>query len=155
MSRVSPRSGPHQFFDTSQWIWKYILQPLAIQKYISSLAPALHTLHLQLCCARFTSPSSIFELNFPCLRSLSLAEFSEVDTLQAMAFWERHPSIEYLILASNLLRQGDKHWFDGSVLPNKFLPKLLHLRVQLKDALVLAPILGQLLSLSVHRSINA
>ncbi|KIM39326.1 hypothetical protein M413DRAFT_197303 [Hebeloma cylindrosporum] len=72
-----------------------------------------------------------------------------------MAFWERHPSIEYLNLASNLLRQGDKHWFGGSILPNKFLPRLLHLRVQLKDALVLTPILGQLLSLSIHRSINA
>jgi len=44
-----------------------------------------------------------------------------------MAFWERHPSIEYLDVASNLL-EGDEHWF-ASVLPDKFLPKLRYLRV--------------------------
>ena len=44
-----------------------------------------------------------------------------------MAFWERHPSIIYLNVASNLLR-GDKHWF-GSIIPDKFLPNLRYLRV--------------------------
>ena len=151
------------------------LQPSASQKllqHISSLAPSLHTLVLQPSCSEFESTSSILGLDFPCLRSLSLKTFSDVKTSQAMAFWERHPSIVYLNVASDLPR-ADKHLF-GIILPDKFLPNLRYLRVcgfsewykmprilthfmqvNCSDALRLALILSQLLSLSIHGSINA
>jgi hypothetical protein len=106
------------------------LQPLAGQKllqHVSSLAPSLHTLDLQAYFSEVESTSSFLGLDFPCLRSLSLATFFKGKTLQAMDFWERHPSIVYLNVASSIL-QGDRHWF-ASVLPDKFLPNLLHLRV--------------------------
>ncbi|KAF9456648.1 hypothetical protein BDZ94DRAFT_1302414 [Collybia nuda] len=69
-----------------------------------------------------------------------------------MAFWERHPSIEYLNIASSRIRGGDC-WFTSA--PADLLPKLRHLRVHWNDALLLAPILGRVLSLSIHESINA
>jgi len=75
----------------------------------------------------FASASPIFGLDLPFLRSLSLASFTEVDAAQAMAFFERHPSLEYLNLASNLMGTNNR-WF-ASELPPNFLPNLRHLRV--------------------------
>ncbi|KAG6806935.1 hypothetical protein H0H92_009520, partial [Tricholoma furcatifolium] len=103
------------------------------------------------------SPSLILGTNFPCLRSLTLAGFSKADTQQAMSFWERHPSIEYLHLTWNNMdpsNDGSNCWF-ASPLPDNLLPNLPHLRVQGKDALLLAPILCQLLSLAIFQSVNA
>ncbi|KAG6825401.1 hypothetical protein H0H92_003814 [Tricholoma furcatifolium] len=48
---------------------------------------------------------------------------------------------------------GSNRWFAS--LPDNVLPNLLHLRVRWKDALVLAPILRQLLSLAIFESVNA
>jgi hypothetical protein len=44
-----------------------------------------------------------------------------------MAFFERHPAIEYLNVASNLIGV-DQRWFLPE-LPHKLLPNLRHLRV--------------------------
>ncbi|KAF8877825.1 hypothetical protein CPB84DRAFT_1794588, partial [Gymnopilus junonius] len=117
---------------------------------LSSLPTSLHTLELSPGYIQSTSVSPIFKLNLPCLRSLTLATFSDMDTEQSMAFFERHPSIEHLNIASN----GDTGWF-SSDLPDRFLPNLLHLTARWAEARLLAPILPQLLSLSIHRSINA
>ena len=95
--------------------------------HISSLAPSLHTLDLMLSSPDPSSPSPIFELDLPFLRSLSLASFSEVDAAQAMAFFERHPSIEYLNIASNF--PGTNNCWFAPELPPNFLPNLRHLRV--------------------------
>ncbi|KAG6915215.1 hypothetical protein DXG01_012686 [Tephrocybe rancida] len=132
------------------------VETLAIHKHLhhmSSLAHSLHTLDLKPDASEdYASLSSIFEIDFPCLRSLSLASFSEINTSQAMAFWERHPSIEALDIASN--DHQDSRWF-APVVPATLLPKLLHLTVCWDDALLLAPILGRLLGLSIHGSVNA
>ncbi|KAF8966811.1 hypothetical protein BDZ97DRAFT_603489 [Flammula alnicola] len=117
--------------------------------HISSLAPSLHTLDLTPSSSDFASPSPIFELDLPFLRSLSLASFTEVDAAQAMAFFERHPSIEYLNVASNLIGTNNR-WF-ASELPPKFLPNLRHLRAHWNDVRLLSPIFNQLLSLSIHK----
>jgi len=84
---------------------------------------------------------------------LTLASFLEVDADEAMAFWARHPHIEYLNVAPNHFtpRNG---WFTSEQ-PDNFLPNLRHLRAHWNDVLLLAPILSQLLSLSIHESINA
>ncbi|KAG6913709.1 hypothetical protein DXG01_004755 [Tephrocybe rancida] len=130
-------------------------QLLPIRKHlqhISSLAHSLHTLNLKPDGGENLSPSNILESDFPYLRSLSLASFSEIHTSQAMAFWERHPSIEYLDIAWEQL--GRDRWF-APVVPSNLLPKLLHLKACWNDALLLAPILDRLLSLSIHDSVNA
>ncbi|KAG6831059.1 hypothetical protein H0H92_012982 [Tricholoma furcatifolium] len=128
-----------------------------LSQHISSLAPMLHTLNIS---SPTLSLGGFFELNLPSLRSLSLAGFdvNEVNTSRAMSFWERHPSIEYLDIAINgefaILQDGFGRWF-ARALPDKFLPELRYLRAHVKDAFLLAPILGQLLTLSIHHSINA
>lgn len=71
----------------------------------------------------FVSPSPIFELHLPCLRSLSLTSFTEIDSVQAMVFFERHPSIEYLDLP------GNQCWFSSHQHRN-LLPNLRHLGVR-------------------------
>jgi hypothetical protein len=70
-------------------------------------------------------------LDLPCLRSLSLKLFREVDTAQAMEFFDRHPSIEYLNITDNFLSDPSDRWF-ASELPQNFLPNLVHLRVSWK-----------------------
>ena len=68
-------------------------------------------------------------MTFPKLRSLSLASFTLENPAQAMAFWERHPSLEFLKIFS---RDDDRRWFSrDSILPRGFLPNLKHLRVPL------------------------
>ncbi|KJA17067.1 hypothetical protein HYPSUDRAFT_206522 [Hypholoma sublateritium FD-334 SS-4] len=121
--------------------------------HISSLASSLHTLDLMPSSSDFASPLPVFELDLPFLRSLSLASFTEVDAVQATAFFERHPSIEYLNLASNLVGTNDR-WF-ASDLPSEFLPNLRHLRAHWNDVRLLAPILDRLHSLSINNSVNA
>jgi len=126
-------------------------------RHVTSLAPSLHTLDLSP--GFFSSPLEeqgacpLFKIDLPFLRSLTLTFSYGVDTDLAMAFFERHPSLEYLSVA---LRYRDPHdlWF-GSVLPQKFLPNLLHLRANWKNVRLLAPILNQLISLSIHNSVNA
>ncbi|KAF9531449.1 hypothetical protein CPB83DRAFT_761386 [Crepidotus variabilis] len=126
-----------------------------LTRHISTLAPSLHTLDLQMFGEEATSPSSVLTLEFPCLRSLSFAFFSNLDAELSMAFFARHPSIEYLNLAYNLIEDNPKgSWFTPE-LPSNFLPHLRHLRARWIDARRLAPILHQLIVLSIHDSVNA
>ncbi|KAF8877822.1 hypothetical protein CPB84DRAFT_1966265 [Gymnopilus junonius] len=134
----------------------WTLQRSAVDKlfeHVSSLSASLHTLELIPGYMQSTSTSPIFNLDLPCLRSLTLSTSAEVDTEKSMAFFKRHPSIEYLDISLNDIRKT-KCWF-SSELPDRFLPNLLHLRARWAEARLLAPILPQLISLSIHRSINA
>jgi hypothetical protein len=109
-------------------------------------------------------------MTFPKLRYLSLTSFTVENPAQAMAFWERHPSLEFLnVFDSN----GETSWFSRDpVLPVGFLPNLKHLKVHylitedktfqlislqahFNDVRTLAPILSQLASLTIFGSINA
>ncbi|KAG6824596.1 hypothetical protein H0H92_006387 [Tricholoma furcatifolium] len=119
-----------------------------LSQHMSSLACSLDSLYFYTPGVEF--PSLILGAHFPCLRSLTLDGF-EPDTEEAMSFWERHPSIEYLDLRSH---ERSNNWFT-SPLPDNLLPNLLHLRVRWKYALCLAPILGQLLSLAIFYTVNA
>ncbi|CAA7266339.1 unnamed protein product [Cyclocybe aegerita] len=119
-------------------------------KNIASLSGSLHTLNLAPHSTDFVSASPIFALDFPVLRSLSLS-LSLGTTEEAMAFLERHPTIEYLNIADP---DWNAPWFTNS-LPNAFLPRLKHLKAHFKDVRTLAPILHQLVSLTVYESINA
>lgn len=94
-------------------------------KKLESVCNSLHTLALEAnLAAVFQSACLIFSLDFPQLRSLSLGLLVK-DKYTAMAFWQRHPALEYLKLLT--LRQKTR-WFT-SELPRKFLPNLIHLRV--------------------------
>ncbi|KAF8877829.1 hypothetical protein CPB84DRAFT_1794599 [Gymnopilus junonius] len=121
-------------------------------KHIRFLSASLNALELGPGYVDSTSTSPIFELDLPVLRSLTLSTFTETDTMQSMAFFERHPSIEYLNIASNLMDDGTC-WFTPE-LPHGFLPNLSHLRAQWQDVRPLVPLLPQLLTLSIYRSIN-
>ena len=100
-------------------------------RHVTSLAPSLHTLDFSP--GLFTSTLQeagacpLFKIDLPLLRSLTFTFSYGVDTDLAMAFFERHPSLEYLSVALRDIGLDDL-WF-GSVLPQKFLPNLLHLRV--------------------------
>ncbi|KAJ3509938.1 hypothetical protein NLJ89_g4951 [Agrocybe chaxingu] len=120
-------------------------------KSIASLSNSLHTLNLAPNSTDFVSVSPIFAFDFPSLRSLSLATLSLGTTEEAMAFWERHPTIEYLNIVD---ADWKAPWFTNN-LPNSFLPRLKHLKAHFKDVRSLAPILHQLVSLTVYESINA
>jgi len=93
---------------------------------IGRLSANLHTLDLAPNCAERSSVSPLLAMTFPKLRSLSLASFTLENFAQAMAFWERHPSLEFLKIVN------DTRWFSrDSILPRGFLPNLKHLRVPL------------------------
>ncbi|KAG6828376.1 hypothetical protein H0H92_008170 [Tricholoma furcatifolium] len=76
-----------------------------LSQHMSSLACSLDTLYFA--APEVESPSLILGAHFPCLRSLTLDGF-EPDTGEAMSFWERHASIEYLHLRCY---DTSKHWF--------------------------------------------
>ena len=96
---------------------------------IGRLSANLHTLDLAPNCAERSSVSPLLAMTFPKLRSLSLASFTLENPAQAMAFWERHPSLEFLKIVS---RDDDTRWFSrDSILPRGFLPNLKHLKVPL------------------------
>lgn len=93
--------------------------------HISLRASSLRTLAVK--CSPIPI-SAILKCDLPRLQSLSLGSFSKVDPVQAAAFFERHPSIEYLDLASSIL--GERwRWF-SSHLPENLLPNLRHLKVR-------------------------
>ncbi|KJA25229.1 hypothetical protein HYPSUDRAFT_418319 [Hypholoma sublateritium FD-334 SS-4] len=125
---------------------------------IMTLAPLLHTLELGVNPQGFVHISPLFDLNLPYLRSLSLKNFTQIDTLQTTAFFERHPSIQYLNLnvapSDVALASTSDCWFTAEI-SEGFLPNLRHLRAHWKDVRRLAPILAQLLSLCIHGSVNA
>jgi hypothetical protein len=118
--------------------------------HISSLSTTLHTLELRPSCDDLVDITPILTLNLPLLRSLRLSNFGHIKTLDSMVFWERHPNLQHLDLA----KCEGENWFSENI-PADFLPNLRHLRAPFKDTLVLAPILPQLISLSVIDSINA
>ncbi|KAF9532549.1 hypothetical protein CPB83DRAFT_846963 [Crepidotus variabilis] len=119
--------------------------------HLPSLAPRLHTLNLKPNPETPTSLASILKLDFPCLRSLSLVSFKDVDSELTIPFFLRHPSVEYLNIASDSLSY--RSWFISEI-PGDILPNLHYLTVNYKDALKFAPILRQLISLSIHNSVN-
>lgn len=95
-------------------------------KRLESYCNSLHTLALEAnSSAFFESAFPIFSLNFPQLRSLSLRLLVIKDAETAMAFWQRHPTLEYLKVVAF---EQKTHWFTNE-LPRKFLPNLIHLRV--------------------------
>lgn len=99
---------------------------------IMTLAPLLHTLELGVNSQGFVHISPLFDLNLPCLRSISLKSFTQIDTLQTTAFFERHPSIQYLNLnvapSDVALASTSDCWFTAEI-SEGFLPNLRHLRV--------------------------
>ena len=145
---------------------------------IVALAPLLHTLDLGVNPQGFVHISPLFDLTLPHLCSLSLKSFTQIDTLQTMAFFDRHPSIQYLNLnvapSDVALTSTSDCWFTAEI-PEGFLPNLRHFKVSnryyiaympplkrhcnlqahWKDVRPLAPILAQLISLCIHGSVNA
>lgn len=87
-----------------------------IFKNIHPLSSSLHTLVLDV---KYDDASPILSLDFPRLRSLTLGMFTIPDISEAMAFWQRHPSIEKLMLPNT---ERDSRWFseqvEGDLLPN-------------------------------------
>jgi len=124
---------------------------------VTSLAPSLHTLDLSP--GHFYSSLekqgalTLFKFDLPFLRSLKFTFPHGVDKGLAMAFFARHPSLEYLSVVVRHIGSHDPLF--ESELPQKFLPNLLHLRANWKNVRLLAPILNQLISLSIHDSLNA
>jgi len=95
-------------------------------KNVECISPDLHTLDLEPgCTEESTCASSLFALNFPRLRSLSLGGFTLSDTTQAMEFWKRHPKLEHLRLISD----DNTCWFTKDSVFVNFLPNLRHLKV--------------------------
>ena len=96
-------------------------------KNIDRLSANLHTLDIAPNCSESISASPLLALTFPNLRSLGLASFALEISVQAMAFWTRHPKLEFLKIFDP---DGDTPWFlRDSVLPQTFLPNLKHLKV--------------------------
>ncbi|KDR73787.1 hypothetical protein GALMADRAFT_72339 [Galerina marginata CBS 339.88] len=121
-----------------------------LYKSIHCHSPSLQTLVLR-STDRYHSPSCILILEFPRLKSLTLDGFWVRDTLEAMAFWHRHPSLERLRLPNS--HRSDL-WFDKRI-ELGLLPNLRHFQANFVNVLPLAPILQQLVSLSIDQSINA
>ncbi|KDR76891.1 hypothetical protein GALMADRAFT_246000 [Galerina marginata CBS 339.88] len=122
-----------------------------LENSLGSLSSTLHTLAISKQCDAI-SASRIFSLNFPVLRSLSLSEYTVDDTAEAMKFWNRHPSLEFIKCTVRELR--GQSFFDNTYSP-QFLPNLRHLKVQFSEVLTLARILHRLVSLEIHYSYNA
>jgi len=114
-------------------------------KYIISLGSSLITLDVH------SNPfcDKIMQFDFPQLRSLRLAGWSQKDTSHAMSFWERHPLIGRLDLGTQFEHEDSRvngwlsadipshfdhgdiranAWFSAHIPPH-FLPNLRHLRV--------------------------
>jgi hypothetical protein len=139
-----------------------------LMKRVESLCNSLHTLSLDSNSTTFSDSAFLmFSLYFPYLRSLSLELFVIKDVNTAMAFWKRHPTLEFL----KVVTLERMRWFTNE-LPSEFLPNLRHLRVSnepyfsynLTDYIfqadftsvrALAPILHQLVSLAVFATVNA
>ena len=102
-------------------------------RHVTSLAPSLQTLDLSPSPRHLSSSleeqgaCTLFKIDLPFLRSLTFTFSHGVDTDLAMAFFERHPSLEYLSVVVE--HRGSHDPLFGSELPQKFLPNLLHFRV--------------------------
>jgi hypothetical protein len=89
----------------------------------SRLSADLLTLDLRLGVDEWVSGPPLLGMTFPKLRSLTLDPVFILESTQTIAFFERHPSLEFL-------KTFGQHWFSrDSVLPPGFLPNLKHLRV--------------------------
>ncbi|KDR68789.1 hypothetical protein GALMADRAFT_129137 [Galerina marginata CBS 339.88] len=117
---------------------------------INTLSPSLHTLSLTHN-ADWYNASLIFPINFLCLRSLTLSSYVVLNVSEAMEFWNRHPTLEYLELPR---RRSGNCWFSSNISAD-FLPNLRYLKAEYNDIRVLAPILHRLTGLAIYQSINA
>jgi len=119
---------------------------------LSSLSCNLHTLDLASLDATILS---LFKLTFPKLLSLTLYDPSIDNPLEGIAFWDRHPTLEYLDLRISVHRdKGSWFPYDLIISPG-FLPNLKYLKCHFNDARVLTPILHQLKGMAIYGSINA
>ncbi|KDR74507.1 hypothetical protein GALMADRAFT_141537 [Galerina marginata CBS 339.88] len=116
---------------------------------IRHVSSSLRTLVLGL---NYESCSPLLSLDFPRLTSLTLLRSSCSDDCvpAAMAFWRRHSSLEGLKLSDSL---SDSLWFDETTRPG-ILPNLRHLEANFKNVYAIAPILRQLIGLSIQQSVN-
>ncbi|KAG2016501.1 hypothetical protein CC2G_009665 [Coprinopsis cinerea AmutBmut pab1-1] len=121
---------------------------------VSNLAPRLRTLNLapNSDTDEWMKMENILDFTFPHLESLTLSAYVLEDTAKAMAFWERHPTLEYINLS-----YGDEtpRFAEGVHDVVNFLPNLRHLVAPFRDVRNLSPLLPQLISLTILDSINA
>jgi hypothetical protein len=107
----------------------YTITKKAIDKLLMNverLSPNLHTIDLEPGCVEgWTDASAFFSLNFPQLRSISLGGFTLDDPTQAMAFWKRHPKLEYV----RVITHDDSLWFSKNSVSADLLPNVRHLKV--------------------------
>ena len=104
-------------------------------KKLDHISDTLDTLSLGNC-TTLTPSSPLLQLKFAQLRSITLCNFFIEDTAQAMEFWERHPTLEYVMIVRTIDRVGRQQpWF--SRIPwviKDFLPYLEHLKVILSPS---------------------
>ncbi|KDR68803.1 hypothetical protein GALMADRAFT_231127 [Galerina marginata CBS 339.88] len=126
----------------------YYSGPGALNKLFNnlpSLSSSLHTLRLSKE-ADLPQTPLVFPFSFPVLRSLTLEYYLVEDTAEAMKFWKRHPSLEFLECT---ISYNCPQYFFNNEFPLDFLPNIRHLKAEFPDVFVLAPILNRLASLAI------